>query len=917
MQIIQPLDLESGYRSFTFRKEHHLVITAKLHFPLLGGDPILFSDAYQSMSELEEPFMDEGLPKITPEFFTIGNAKSLNGELVNALKVRSQLQSNDKTLHVTGDRYWLGGVTGTTKPIPFSEMPICWKNAFGGKDFTKNPNGKGIDKVSTGLGEDLVAMPNIEFSHQLLTGLNQRPSPGGFSSVLIDHPSRSQYLGTYDENWLAHDFPGYPKDFNFRSFNAAPEDQHLNQKITGGDEYEIENMHELHSFIKGELPDFSARAFLLKPFEELSELTTADLIEINLEPDTVVFYPNQLFGTLIYRGTIKTEESDGSDYKHLMCSYESANTAKRTKAHYLQSFVGRLHPELNMQYSLTTKDLIPDDIPCGMARLTNQEVEPKQLLAEHIEKRMSETVEQNINESAKHLQALIDEAKANNQDATALEQQLHNLLNPQKDEWQLKFEAISNKLAPLKEDGKTLDLQKIDFRAFDELDKLSTEYAEFKKLEAEKNLEQQIEQALESDTPEVAEALNSALERFKAPPELPRPSDINATLDQVKQANEQLPVEQKLDIKELKAKLETAYDAQVESYRMCAQMMEQGTPPKLDQQESIRKTALEAIANKQSLAYMDLAGIDFSGEDLRGVDFSNCYLEQCNFQYCNLEQANLNKAIAVRCDFSHANLTQANLEEANIGASNFQHAILDHANSAKCEYAKADFSNASLKMLDLSQASNNLEVIFHNSNLTGVTFGNSSFLEIDFYGSNFTDTQCTEATFNDCNLSKSHGVQSQFQSCNFIGCNFTLCEFEKSDFTNARFLEGCKLSESKFYSCILANSTIRKVDSQYCKFINCTINHGDFSESNVNHSEFSGSTVKSALFIQTKLQHAVMENVNFMYSNFMQADLSQANVKKSNLYGCEFLGTIISKTDLSRSNLDGSKLEHWRPAKWQ
>ncbi|MFT6260721.1 MAG: hypothetical protein ACJASH_001283 [Bermanella sp.] len=917
MQIIQPLDLESGYRTFTFKKEHHLVITAKLHFPLLGGDPLLFSEAYEAMSELEEFFIDEGLPKLTPEFFTIGNAKSLNGQPVPALKVKTKLCDAIKSAHVTGDRYWLGGITGTSKPVPFTEMPIIWKNAFGGKDFDQNPNGKGIEKVKSDLGEELVEMPNIEYSGQLLTGLNQRPTPAGFSSVMIDHPSRSQYLGTYDENWLAHDFPGYPKDFNFKGFNSAPKDQQLSHKLMGSEEFEIENMHETYGLIKGNIPDFKARSFLVKPFKDLSNLTSQDLTEVNLKVDTVVFYPNQLFGTLIYRGTIKVEQNDASDYQYIMSSYESKNTSIRSKDHYFQSLVGRLHPDLNMQYALTTKDLIPDDIPCGMARLTQQEVEPRQLLAEHIEKRMSESVSGKIDETAEQLKALILDAKEKGQDTSSLEQQLYNLKNPVKDEWQLKFEVVTNKLAPMAEDGKTVDLHKIDFRAFDELSKLSEEYAEFQKAQAQLNLEKQISDALESDNSEMAESLQGALDRFQAPPELPRPSDYKAMLKQLEQANAQLPTEQKTDIAVIKEKLETAHEMQIEGYRISAHMMDTGTPPKDKDLISIRTKALQAIEDGQSLAYMDLAGIDFSGLDLRGADFSHCYLEQCNFHYSNLELANFHKAIAVRCNFSHANLTQANLESANIGASNFNQATLKMANSVGCEFAKADFSNANLEMLDLSGTINTLDVVFKQANLKGVKFGNATFLETDFHGADFTETQCIEATFNECNLSHIQGKQSQFQGCNFISCSLSAIHFEKSDFTNARFLETTNLAEAKFEQCILADSTARKVDLNHTQFINCTLNNADFSESNLEHSDFNGCTIKDAIFVNTNLQHSQLSNVNFMFSNFMQADLSKSNISKSNLYGCEFLGSIVSKTDFSRSNLDGTKLENWRPSKWQ
>ncbi len=119
-----------------------------------------------------------------------------------------------------------------------------------------------------------------------------------------------------------------------------------------------------------------------------------------------------------------------------------------------------------------------------MARLTQQDIEPRQLLAEHIEKRMNESVSEKLEETSDQLKGLILDAQSKGQDTSVLEQQLYNLTHPVKDEWQLRFEAVSSKLAPMAEDGKTIDLHKIDFRAFDELSKLSEEYAIFQKRES-------------------------------------------------------------------------------------------------------------------------------------------------------------------------------------------------------------------------------------------------------------------------------------------------------------------------------------------------------------------------------------------------------------------------------------------------
>ena len=42
---------------------------------------------------------------------------------------------------------------------PFSEMGIRYENSFGGKDYKRNPVGKGIDKVENKSGGKLIPLP--------------------------------------------------------------------------------------------------------------------------------------------------------------------------------------------------------------------------------------------------------------------------------------------------------------------------------------------------------------------------------------------------------------------------------------------------------------------------------------------------------------------------------------------------------------------------------------------------------------------------------------------------------------------------------------------------------------------------------------------------------------------------------------
>ncbi len=915
MNIIQPLDLETGYRTFSFRQENYLAITTKMYFPLTGGDPELFSDAYKAMSELPAPFIDEGLPKVSPEYFIAGNVMARNGKPVEGMPIGCTFVGLNKRLHATGDRYWLGGITGTSKPSPFITMPLSWEHAFGGKQFDDNPSGQGIDKVATDLGDKLVKMPNIEYPGKLLTSLGQRPKPAGFSMLMADHPQRLKNMGTYDEQWLKEDFPGYPKDFNFSAFNCAPTDQILPNPINGGEPFELEGFHADFPTIEGKIPEFTVKTFIVKKGIEVSDLSVSDLQDVKTSIDTVVFFPNQLMGMLVYRSTIKIESTDASEYQHILCAYEDKIT-KRDKSHYLNSLVGRIHPDLNMQYALTTKDLIPLGIPCGMARLTQQDADPKMLLAEHIEAQLNETISDSVNETKQQLQTLIEQQKAQGLDTSLLEKQLAEFGVIKKDEWQLKFEAISNRLAPIDEKTGQVDLQKVDFRAFDDLSKLSMEYAEFQKNKAKQQIEQQIEDALTQGNTHVANELDNALNRFELPPELPRPADPKATLLRI-QESLGAQGQSNIDLATLESQLTQGYQAQIEGYKMGAHMMDLGRPP-LEDRHALLQAEVDSLIDKgASLKYMDLAGLNFANRDLTGVDFSYCYLEQCDFSHANLTDANLSYAIAARSNFKYATLINTDLNNSNIGACNFQNATVDTANTQNIECAKSDFSYASIKQFLFKDCLNMLEMVFYQTHFQQVNFGDATFLETSFSHSIFDECQLESASFQQSNLSSVQVNQSTFISCNFIECTMNSLSVKHSDFSNCRFLNETTLINSQFYHSILADCTIKGIELTHSKFISCTLNSADLSEADASYCVFDESISKDALFIKTKFSHAILNNNNFMYSNFMQANLVKADLSHANLYGCEFLGAHVNNTDFSRSNMNGTKLENWRPSKWQ
>jgi hypothetical protein len=144
-------------------------------------------------------------------------------------------------LRVVGDRRWTAD--GMSAPGPFVEMPIVYERAFGGVDGKsadperdwewRNPVGTGF--VAAREHATGVALPNIEYTDQLLRTWSDRPRPGGFGAVGGHWQPRVAFAGTYGDEWKKNRDPLLPEDFDDRFFQCAPEDQQAPAFLRGGE----------------------------------------------------------------------------------------------------------------------------------------------------------------------------------------------------------------------------------------------------------------------------------------------------------------------------------------------------------------------------------------------------------------------------------------------------------------------------------------------------------------------------------------------------------------------------------------------------------------------------------------------------------------------------------------------------------
>ena len=193
-----------------------------------------------------------------------------------------------KALLITGDRYWRYNLFfwgySRTKPKPFTRMPLCYENAYGGRAngqaYKPNPIGTGF-MVKKNEAEG-IKLPNIEDPDDRATEPMRRPYPAGFGFIPPTWEKRLKYAGTRDEAWQRDYYPLPPKDLDPRYFNAAAEGLTAEGYLKGGETVTLTNMSP-RGDLTFTLPDIKLN--LIYRLSGNAHSIAPDLWTIILEPD--------------------------------------------------------------------------------------------------------------------------------------------------------------------------------------------------------------------------------------------------------------------------------------------------------------------------------------------------------------------------------------------------------------------------------------------------------------------------------------------------------------------------------------------------------------------------------------------------------------------------------------------------------
>ena len=216
--------------------------------------------------------------------------------------VRLRAGPLNKTVRVTGDRYWVKafGMVSTSSPEPFESIPLIYERAFGGWDRShpdpdkhtfeqRNPVGTGF-RSKHGRFEEGIRLPNLEDPRDPVSDYGDTVTPVAFGFTAADWKPRSEFAGTYDESWERERMPLLPKDFDRRFLNAASPGLTAPGYLKGDEFFSVENVSPrgMISFCLPGLPPPECRVQLSGGRPDARVSTSLDTIIINTDEDLLL-----------------------------------------------------------------------------------------------------------------------------------------------------------------------------------------------------------------------------------------------------------------------------------------------------------------------------------------------------------------------------------------------------------------------------------------------------------------------------------------------------------------------------------------------------------------------------------------------------------------------------------------------------
>ena len=923
MKVFRPLQLGFNHRVLEQNKKFYFIASATMGVDLSTGKTRLeyeyVKDAIECMGDA--PLPDMGMPKPNGEYLVSGKYFSPGGQAVTGGEVAVRIGSREKRLYVFGPREWRGGTIAGHLPI--TSMPIDHAHAFGGKGYDKNPDGRGY---KDGL------LPSVEDPNRLVTSKADTPDPAGFGPLDPGRPQRMRFQGTYGDDYKRKFYPGFPEDFSWKYFLSAPEDQWIEEFWNGGESYLISNMHPEMASISGTLPGLYARCFIRSEVEGAQP----EFSELQMNLDTIWFFPEKLLALLIWRKGIEVADDEAEHITHVLAAYEDVTQEPRTIEHYRDAMDLRLNSDDDLLHNLKTADLIPDGHRTAMQLLMDMAVEAgeESELEKNIDAKV-ESVNNIVDEKLEEALKQTEDVQANQElpedfaENIPKEAGKHltedgrvDVRKIMKEQEEIKpdpdVDALNKKLEAIIPGITGGDLSKLDLRefSFDDIDKIMDEvdaFSDRKQAEALDTMKAEIAKAKE----QVSAALSDNKEAIDKAPE-----------EQVSQLKEYLKELEELDLE----KTEPSPLVRVDVEEIMAQMgpMTPALGQAIEHLSAAKQAGIDDEITKELEKHFvetrdsQLAEIEEMLKDARS-SFKETYIMVAHHMDEGLSPhkdpvedvaARLLQDIAdakdvsggdwACLDLSGKNLDGVDLSGAFLEQVNFKNASLKGANLKGAILARADLTGANLAGADMEEA-----------NLGAVTARAADFTDANLKSAVLSFGKFNEAKFVRCNLEDIESLGLTLSGADFREAHMPDMQFIESSIDGVKFLK-TDLSTVVFYDCGIRNCDFSQAILKGASFADCRIENVRFEEaemsgacfastdpekSSVSKVSFKGAVLKQANFQGMQMKGTDFSGADLENSNFLEADLTEANLALANAKGALFRKAQLANARLNSINL--------------
>lgn len=840
MKVMKPMALSLLTRPYEMERRFYLGVSVIAFVPI-GHEAALFSDIgmWKMLAEelpADQP-LDIAIPKRAGEFLLSARAFAPPGSEARAVRVLARFGARSKELLVAGDRHVEDG--RATSPQPFKEMPIDWQHAYGGPKFAANPLGRGIEEEPIqGVGFR-VRLPNVMDPAQ--PSHLQHQHPAGFGPMDVTWPQRARFAGTYGDVWLRDDFPGFPRDIDWRFFNVAPEDQVFPGLLQGNEEYAFENMHPTEPQLGGRLPGLAPRAFVVRR-------GTEELEEVPLGLTTAWFFPHRKRAVLVHHGALRVQEEDARDIIRLLIGADRAG-ALRPAAEFAAVMAARLDPKTGAIAGLRDADLVPADLIVPDADLEAEKAlhQPSGIAQKHNRRRTELEAEKT--------RALVA--------SYGLDPDEHG----------------PAKVGPL-EKAPTLD----ELPAH--VERLMAQAEERKRLEDARQAVrmEELRRTLDASGVMTAAQLDAEIATRPAGPPKFTAAGMRAEMTQISlraraAGGDPYEINQYLADPQFQMMWENTEAMVREAYRLGAH--HQDPAPRMD--EDRQRRALARLGAERDWPRADLCGANLDGFDLSGRDFSEAWFDACRLTGANFAGSRLQRAVLAHATLVRARLDGVQLAEANLGQTDLRGASLVGASLVGATLSKALLAGAVLRGADLS-ASNLSDLNVTGADFTGARMSGVIVLKTALAGFSAPQAILDQATFVECDLTGAVLAGASLLGATFVKCTLRDVDFTGTRLRNARFVQDCVLEGAGLVGADLTEANLRGVSLRGARFQDAVLDDADLSDCDLSDARLDHVRARNARFVAADFRRAVLMRGDFMAAMLGRADLRGADLTSASFY---------------------------------